>query len=156
MCIRLLGLDVCSFLFFKHKTASEVRISDWSSDVCSSDLRDIAEVGCYRTSPEPMQIVSGPLHAPRVHYEAPPSGRVPSEMAAFIAWFNDTAPNGTKPLSAIMRAGIAHIWFESIHPFEDGNGRIGRAIAEKDLAQESEERRAGAECVRTGRSRWAQ
>ena len=104
-----------------------------------SGRRDLVEVGCYRTSVEPMQIVSGPLHAPRVHYEAPPSERVPSEMAAFIAWFNDTAPNGANPLSAIIRAGIAHIWFESIHPFEDGNGRIGRAIAEKALAQAIEQ-----------------
>lgn len=117
---------------------TELMLFGWHA-MLMTGRRDIAEVGCYRTSPEPMQIVSGPLHAPRVHYEAPPSGRVPSEMAAFIAWFNDTAPNGTKPLSAIMRAGIAHIWFESIHPFEDGNGRIGRAIAEKALAQAIEQ-----------------
>lgn len=97
--------------------------------------RDLTAVGSYRSDPEPMQIVSGALHAPRVHYEAPPSDRVPPEMATFIAWFNDTAPNGAQPLPALTRAGIAHIWFESIHPFEDGNGRIGRAIAEKALAQ---------------------
>ncbi|MDE2411027.1 MAG: Fic family protein [Sphingomonadales bacterium] len=101
--------------------------------------RDLAVVGSYRSDPEPMQIVSGALYAPRVHYEAPPSERVPQEMAAFIAWFNDTAPNGAQPLPALTRAGIAHIWFESIHPFEDGNGRIGRAIAEKALAQTIEQ-----------------
>ena len=56
-------------------------------------------------------------------------------MKAFIVWFNDSAPDGKKPLGPILRAGIAHLWFESIHPFEDGNGRIGRAIAEKALAQ---------------------
>jgi Fic family protein len=56
-------------------------------------------------------------------------------MDAFLAWFNDTAPAGRSPLPAITRAGIAHLWFESIHPFEDGNGRIGRAVAEKALAQ---------------------
>jgi Fic family protein len=117
---------------------TEAMLFDWHA-MLMSGRRDIGEVGCYRTGIEPMQIVSGPLHAPRVHYEAPPSDRVPSEMAAFIAWFNDTAPNATKPLSAIMRAGIAHIWFESIHPFEDGNGRIGRAIAEKALAQAIEQ-----------------
>ncbi len=56
-------------------------------------------------------------------------------MEQFIAWFNDTAPTGKKPLSALLRAGIAHLYFVSIHPFEDGNGRIGRALAEKTLAQ---------------------
>lgn len=97
--------------------------------------RDLIQIGAWRTDPEPMQIVSGALHAPRVHYEAPPSERVPVEMATFIAWFNETAPDGSAPLPAITRAGIAHLWFECIHPFEDGNGRIGRAIAEKALAQ---------------------
>lgn len=97
--------------------------------------RDIVDVGRYRTHEDAMQIVSGPLHAPRVHFEAPPSSEVAGEMKAFIAWFNDSAPDGRKPLGPVLRAGIAHLWFESIHPFEDGNGRIGRAIAEKALAQ---------------------
>jgi len=100
-----------------------------------SGRRDIVDIGRYRTHDDAMQIVSGPLQAPRVHFEAPPSDRIPAEMRSFIAWFNDGAPDGKTPLGAIMRAGIAHLWFESIHPFEDGNGRIGRAIAEKALAQ---------------------
>jgi Fic family protein len=82
-----------------------------------------------------MQVVSGPLHAPKVHFEAPPSSRMDAEMSAFVTWFNSTAPNGTSPRPALTRAGIAHLYFESIHPFEDGNGRIGRALAEKALAQ---------------------
>lgn len=97
--------------------------------------RDIADVGRYRTHEDAMQIVSGALHAPRVHFEAPPSATVPMEMTRFIAWFNDSAPSAPNPLPAITRAAISHLWFESIHPFEDGNGRIGRAIAEKALAQ---------------------
>lgn len=97
--------------------------------------RDIEDIGRYRTHDDPMQIVSGHLHAPRIYFEAPPSTQVPMEMKSFIAWFNDSAPDGNKPLGPIVRAGIAHLWFESIHPFEDGNGRIGRAIAEKALAQ---------------------
>lgn len=56
-------------------------------------------------------------------------------MAAFVKWFNRTSPSATTPLPALTRAGIAHVYFESIHPFEDGNGRIGRAISEKALAQ---------------------
>ena len=97
--------------------------------------RDIADIGRYRTHEDAMQIVSGALHEPRVHFEAPPSTIVPIEMSRFIAWFNDSAPSSPNPLPAITRAAIAHLWFESIHPFEDGNGRIGRAIAEKALAQ---------------------
>jgi Fic family protein len=97
--------------------------------------RDIKEIGGYRRHDDPMQVVSGPIHAPKVHFEAPPSAYVRKEMARFIDWFNRTAPDGAKPLPAVTRAGIAHLYFECIHPYEDGNGRIGRAIAEKALAQ---------------------
>jgi Fic family protein len=100
--------------------------------------RDLADIGAYRTHPDPMQIVSGVLYAPRVHFEAPPSDRVTAEMAPFVAWFNNSSPRGNAPLPAITRAAIAHLWFETIHPFEDGNGRLGRAIAEKALAQSLE------------------
>lgn len=99
------------------------------------DSRDIEVIGGYRKDPEPMRVVSGPLHRHKVHFEAPPSDRMPREMKAFNAWFNDTRPQGKQPLSALTRAGIAHLHFVSIHPFEDGNGRIGRAISEKVLAQ---------------------
>jgi Fic family protein len=100
----------------------------------TSGRHDLRDLGRYRTHPEPMRVVSSSLHEPRVHFEAPPSARVPDEMAGFIDWFNATGP-GIGSLSAVTRAGIAHLYFESIHPFEDGNGRIGRAIAEKALAQ---------------------
>lgn len=91
--------------------------------------------GAWRIHDEPMQIVSGAVHAPKVHCEAPPSLQVPQEMEAFITWFNRTAPSGEQPLSALARSGITHLYFECIHPFEDGNGRIGRALSEKALAQ---------------------
>jgi Fic family protein len=97
--------------------------------------RDLEAIGCYRTHIEPMQIISGAVYAPKVHFEAPPSERVPVEMDRFLTWFQDTTPSGSRPLPALTRAGLAHLWFESIHPFEDGNGRIGRAIVEKALAQ---------------------
>jgi Fic family protein len=97
--------------------------------------RDLRDVGRYRTDAEPMQVVSGATHAPRVHFEAPPSPAVPREMKRFVTWFNRTAPGGREPLPSLTRAGIAHLYFVSIHPFEDGNGRIGRAIAEKALAE---------------------
>lgn len=97
--------------------------------------RYVREIGFYRTHAEPMQIVSGKFHEPTVHFEAPPSARVPAEMEGFIEWFNRTGPEGTGTLPSLTRAGIAHLYFESIHPFEDGNGRLGRAVTEKALAQ---------------------
>lgn len=97
--------------------------------------RDLNDVGRYRTHEEPMQVVSGTVYEPMVHFEAPPSTDVPREMAAFLQWFNHTAPGSSAALPALTRAGVAHVYFESIHPFEDGNGRIGRAISEKALAQ---------------------
>jgi Fic family protein len=97
--------------------------------------RDLTAAGGYRARDEPMQVVSGPIHEPIIHFEAPPSSRVKLEMDGFIRWFNGSAPDGAKPVAALARAGIAHLYFVSIHPYEDGNGRIGRAIAEKALAQ---------------------
>jgi len=97
--------------------------------------RDLKDIGRYRTSPEPMQIVSGPIGSEKVHFQAPPSAQVPAQMQQFIAWFNRTEVPDGGPLPALTRAGIAHLYFESIHPFEDGNGRIGRALAEKALEQ---------------------
>lgn len=113
---------------------SEEVLFRWHRMVMSGS-RNLRDVGRYRTGTEPMQVVSGSVHEPRVHFEAPPSSRVPSEMKRFIAWFGRTAPGSEEPLPELTRAGIAHLHFESIHPFEDGNGRIGRAIAEKALAQ---------------------
>lgn len=97
--------------------------------------RDVAVIGGYRKGGDPMRVVSGPLHRRRVHFEAPPSNQMSKEMKAFNAWFNESAQRGKNALSSITRAGMAHLYFESIHPFEDGNGRIGRAISEKALAQ---------------------
>ncbi len=93
-------------------------------------------VGQWRFHDEPMQIVSGTIGREEIHFEAPPSAKVPAEMQRFITWFNQTAPNREKTISqAPIRSAIAHLYFETIHPFEDGNGRIGRAIAEKALFQ---------------------
>jgi Fic family protein len=97
--------------------------------------RDLRDVGRSRTNKEPMQIVSGAIHAPRIHFEAPPSAALPKAMKDFVDWFNHTAPDVRKPLPSLTRAGIAHLYFVTIHPFEDGNGRVGRAIAGKSLAQ---------------------
>ena len=94
-----------------------------------SGMRSIV-VGAWRT-PEcgPMQLVSRPIGKKRVHIEPPEAERLPAEMAAFLQWFS---ANGEDP---VMQAAIAHVWFQRIHPFDDGNGRIARAIAEMALAR---------------------
>jgi Fic family protein len=78
----------------------------------------------------PMQVVSGPIGRRKVHYQAPPAARVPAEMKKFLAWF--AAPGHADPL---LTAGLAHLWFVTIHPFDDGNGRIARAIGDLALAR---------------------
>ncbi len=83
--------------------------------------RDLQEVGSYRTGGDPMQVVSGPIHEPKVHFEAPPAVAMPEEMEAFLAWFIRTAPDGEAPLPTLTRSGIAHLYFVTIHPFKDGN-----------------------------------
>lgn len=97
--------------------------------------RDLRDVGRYRTGGQPMQVVSGAIYAPRVHFEAPAASAMAGEMRSFVDWFNRTAVSGGEPLPSLTRAGIAHLYFVSIHPFEDGNGRLARALAEKALAQ---------------------
>jgi Fic family protein len=107
---------------------------DWHAMLLGED-KSIRVIGRYRTHADPMQVVSGADYKRTVHFEAPPSDRIPDEMKQFITWFNETVPGGKSPLPALTRAGIGHLYFESIHPFEDGNGRIGRALAEKSLSQ---------------------
>ncbi|BBK36170.1 cell division protein Fic [Allostella sp. ATCC 35155] len=88
-------------------------------------------VGAWRAAAsEPMQVVSGPIGRERVHYEAPAAGRLDVEMDAFISWFDDDVP-----LDPVLKAAVAHLWFVTIHPFEDGNGRIARAVADMVLAR---------------------
>ena len=111
---------------------TEETLFNWHVMLLSASPDRNLRIGCWRMHEEPMQIVSGHHGRWAVHYEAPPSKRVPDEMRQFIAWFNHV-PH--KAQLGPVRAAIAHLYFESIHPFEDGNGRIGRAIAEKALSQ---------------------
>lgn len=92
---------------------------------------EIVDHGKYRTHIEPMQIVSHRYDTSKVFFEAPPSSRILKEMKRFIDWFNSTQEYE----SILGRAAIAHVYFECIHPFEDGNGRIGRILVEKVLSQ---------------------
>lgn len=88
-------------------------------------------VGAWRDDNKgPMQVVSGSLGREKVHYEAPPAATLDTEMAAFLHWFNESTP-----IDPVIKAGLAHLWFVTLHPFDDGNGRIARAIADMALSR---------------------
>jgi Fic family protein len=96
--------------------------------------RDLKVIGNYRKHKEPMQIVSGNLSSPKLFYEAPPSKVVKVEMTKFINWYKAQV-KAKDGLPVLIFAGIVHLYFEVIHPFEDGNGRIVRTLAEKAVSQ---------------------
>jgi Fic family protein len=91
--------------------------------------RGVRTIGEYRKGVEAMQVVSGAIHDPTVHYQAPPSAVIPELMEDFVRWFNDSE------LPVTVKAALVHLRFEQMHPFEDGNGRLGRALAELAISQ---------------------
>jgi Fic family protein len=109
---------------------SEEILSKWHTALFKGTSH-IADIGKYRSHVEPMQIVSTRFDAPKVFFEAPPSSKIPAMMKIFVDRFNALSPRE----SILGRAAALHVYFESIHPFEDGNGRIGRALVEKVLSQ---------------------
>jgi len=112
------------------------RLCGWQAALFPTGFAGIKAVksGALRTHLTPMQIVSGPIGRERVHFEAPPSKRVARELSRFLDWFNSSRDS---PIDGLLRAGTAHLWFETLHPFEDGNGRVGRAIIDLALAQDA-------------------
>jgi len=113
-----------------NEPLTEKRLFNWHAALFPtgrSGMRDIT-VGAWRTGP--MYVVSGGIGYEKIHYEAPDAERVPKEMTAFLNWFN--SESGMDP---VLKAALAHFWFVTVHPFDDGNGRIGRAIAELALAR---------------------
>jgi len=112
----------------------ENRLCSWQAALFPTGRSGVEkiEVGRYRSFDEPMQIVSGRPGREVVHYRAPDSRDVPAEMDKFLRWFSQ----GPR-MDIVIKAAIAHLWFETIHPFHDGNGRIGRAIIDSIIAQET-------------------
>ena len=97
--------------------------------------RDLTDIGKYRTHKDPMQIVSGSrLDRKTVHYEAPPSENMSIEIKSFVAWFNKIHLKNNTELLPLAKSGMVHFYFLAIHPFEDGNGRIARALSEKSIS----------------------
>jgi Fic family protein len=117
-----------------QKPLTKKRLFEWNATMFPTGHSGIYEivVGAWRDNAkdDPMQIVSGPLGRKKVHFQAPDSGVLDKEIKKFLDWFNSETL-----LDAVMKAAIAHLWFVTIHPFDDGNGRIGRAITDMQLAR---------------------
>ncbi len=115
----------------KHLTAD--RLFGWHAALFPtgrSGMRKIRVGGWRKEEDGPMQVVSGPAGRERVHYQAPGARKLARQMGAFLKWFDSDVV-----VDPVLKAGIAHLWFVTIHPFEDGNGRIARAIADMALAR---------------------
>ncbi len=109
------------------------RLFAWHASLFPTGRSGMTQIrtGAWRDdSTGPMQVVSGPIGKERVHYEAPKANRVDAEVGAFLNWFE-----GQQKMDDVLRAGLAHLWFVTIHPFDDGNGRIARAVADMALAR---------------------
>jgi Fic family protein len=112
---------------------TEDRLFGWHASLFPTGRSGMSKivVGAWRDDKQgPMQVVSGPIGREKVHYQAPAAKRIPNEMRAFLKWFN-----GDVDIDPVIKAALAHLWFVTIHPFEDGNGRIARAIADMVLAR---------------------
>ncbi|MGI9359961.1 MAG: Fic family protein [Parasphingorhabdus sp.] len=112
---------------------TDERLFDWHAALFPTGRSGMQKITVGNWRPKEagaMQVVSGPYGREKVHFEAPSAERLQAEMGEFLKWFN--APS---PIDPVLRAGIAHFWFVTIHPFEDGNGRIARAIADMSLAR---------------------
>lgn len=112
------------------------RLFDWHASLFPTGRSGMTriKVGAWRDDADgPMRVISGPMGRVRVHYQAPPADHVSTEMKAFLKWFNADAD-----MDPVLKSGLGHFWFVTIHPFEDGNGRIARAIADLALARSEE------------------
>ena len=121
-------------LYKNHdKPLSHEQLFEWHK-MLTNGRRDLIDIGSYRTHKSPMQVVSGRLDKPTIHFEAPPSEKMEAEMEQFISWFNKIHHPDNTSMLPLAKAGITHLYFVCIHPFEDGNGRVGRALTEKSIA----------------------
>ncbi|MET3880742.1 Fic family protein [Chitinophaga sp. OAE865] len=148
---RRLGIDIASPVYADREvegivemmmdatqryesTLNDERLFSWHAALFPTGRSGMRKIitGAWRNNPDtaPMQVVSGPYGKEKVHYEAPAAGKLSGEMNIFLEWFNHNVD-----YDPIIKAAIAHLWFVTIHPFDDGNGRIARAIADMQLAR---------------------
>lgn len=116
-----------------HLPLTSSRLFAWHSALFptgTSGMYPITVGGYRKPGLGPMQVVSGAMGFERVHFEAPDSKRVPHEMDVFLEWFNENVP-----IDPVLKAGVAHLWFVTVHPFDDGNGRLARALTDLQLAR---------------------
>ncbi|MBQ4525592.1 MAG: Fic family protein [Bacteroidaceae bacterium] len=111
---------------------TEERLFNWHAALFPTGRSGmtVITVAAWRKGTEPMQVVSGAIGKEQVHYEAPPSERLPQEMAQFLQWINNE-----ESIDPVLKAAVAHLWFVNIHPFDDGNGRLTRTITDMLLAR---------------------
>jgi Fic family protein len=117
----------------KNNNVCEALLKKWHAILMK--YASSINAGKYRVGSESMQIISGTFGREIVHFEAPPSNTIASEMEQFINWYQKFTVEPTEIKKALLKTAIAHLYFETIHPFEDGNGRIGRALAEKCFSE---------------------
>lgn len=120
------------------KPLTNERLWGWQAALFPSGYSGMhkIKVGGWRDSTEPMQVVSGPIGREKIHFEAPPADMLDAEMGRFLSWWDDSLGK----VEGLIRAALVHLWFVTIHPFDDGNGRIARALTDMALAQDDKQR----------------
>ncbi|MDV0446531.1 hypothetical protein MsAg5_03730 [Methanosarcinaceae archaeon Ag5] len=121
-----------------HAPLTEARLFSWHTGLFPDGKSGIHQIttGNWRKDENgPMYVISGPIGKEKIHYQAPEASAIPVEMDRFLAWANSGSENGVNRMDPVIQAGVAHLWFVTIHPFDDGNGRIARAISDLFLAR---------------------
>jgi Fic family protein len=114
---------------------TEERLVAWQALICEQSRSGLLKVETGRFRSDSVEVISGPEGRKTVHFEGPPANLVRSEVRVFLDWFNDA--KDFAGVDGLLRAGLSHVWFESIHPFADGNGRVGRAILDMAISQDT-------------------